>query len=68
MSIFLILAVVFLMIKKCRYFGYLFLVCAFEVNNKNLGFTETEIMLNDIGMLLYFLLVEFIIFSNKGVK
>lgn len=44
--------------KKTRFIGYITALFAWELNAEELGYTETELCLNDIILILLFILFE----------
>lgn len=44
--------------KRTRFIGYVMALIAWELNAKELGYTETEVCLNDIIIILLFILFE----------
>ena len=44
--------------KNLRCYGYIALVVSLEFNSKAIGYTETELCLNDIIVILFFILFE----------
>ena len=44
--------------KNTRYMGYVTALIAWELNSKTLEYTETELCLNDIIIILLFILFE----------
>ncbi len=44
--------------KKTRFIAYITALIALELNAKELGYTETELCLNDIIIILLFILFE----------
>lgn len=53
-----ILATALLCFKGTRFIGYILAIIAWELNSKTLGYTETELCLNDIIIILLFILYE----------
>ena len=45
-------------LKKTRFIGYICTLLAIELNSKKIGYTETELCLNDIIVILLFILFE----------
>ena len=44
--------------KKTRFIGYITMLIAWELNSKEIGYTETELCLNEIILILMLILFE----------
>ena len=53
---------------KTRFIGYVCTLLAIELNSKSIGYTETELCLNDIIIILLFILFELWNKFRKEVK
>ena len=58
MSFLLVMATILLLFRSTRFIGYITMLIAWELNAKELGYTETEVCLNDIIIILLFILFE----------
>lgn len=54
----LIMTSFFLCFKKTRFIAYITWLIALELNSKEIGYTETEVCLNEIIIILLFILFE----------
>lgn len=58
MCFLLVIATILLLFRSTRFIGYITMLTALELSEKELGYTETEVCLNDIIIILLFILFE----------